>query len=121
MGLLSKAGSRLGSRFRNLAKGVAFLASVAADREAPRRARLSALAVMAYALLPVDVVPDPTMVGLLDDVVVLKLGVPGVRRLVPEDVREAQAKQIRRWVVILGVAWLASLAVGLYVLYRLLA
>lgn len=111
---------RLRLRFRDLARAAAFLAGVAADDEAPRRARWAAALVLAYALLPVDVVPDPTMVGILDDLLVLKVGEPGVRRLVPPGRREAQGRNLRRWAIALAAAWLLSVAVGLLLLYRAL-
>lgn len=112
--------SRLRSRFRDLARAAAFLAAVAADGDAPRRARVAALAVLGYALLPVDLVPDPSGVGLVDDLIVLKVGEPGVRRLVPAEVAEASSRNLRRWMLVLGVAWALSLAVGVYVLWLLL-
>lgn len=117
MGLLRRVRARLRVRFRDLARAAAFLASVAVDRDAPRRARLASALVLGYALLPVDVIPDPTMVGLLDDLLVLKVGEPGVRRLVPEAVREEQARDLRRWGLILAAAWLASLIAGGVLLY----
>jgi uncharacterized membrane protein YkvA (DUF1232 family) len=121
MGLVGRLRTRLGIRFRDLARAAAFLAGVAADGDAPRRARAAAVLVLAYALLPVDLLPDPTMVGILDDVLVLEVGEPGVRRLVPAELREERARNLRRWAIALAVAWLLSLAVGLVLVYRWLA
>lgn len=114
------AGSHLRKRFRDLARAAAFLAAVTVDGDAPRRARVGAALVLAYALLPVDVVPDPSGVGLVDDFLVLKVGEPGVRRMVPPETAEASGRNLRRWVIILGVAWVLSLLVGLYLLWLLL-
>lgn len=112
--------SRLRKRFRDLARAAAFLAAVAVDGDAPRRARVGAGLVLAYALLPVDLVPDPSGIGLVDDFLVLKVGEPGVRRMVPREVAEASSRNLRRWVIILGVAWILSLLVGLYLLWLIL-
>ena len=53
----------------------------------PRAVRLLAAAVAAYAFSPVDLIPDVIPVlGLLDDLVLVPLGVWVVVRLVPADV-----------------------------------
>ncbi len=66
----------------------------ARDPRTPWPVRLLALAVAAYALSPIDLIPDfIPVLGLLDDLVLLPLGVALVVRWVPAEVMaEAKAK-----------------------------
>ncbi len=55
------------------------------DPRVPRRAKVVALVVAAYALSPIDLIPDGIpIVGLLDDLVLLPLGIALVVRLIPK-------------------------------------
>ena len=59
----------------------------ARDPLAPVLARLLALAVAAYALSPVDLIPDfIPVLGYLDDLLIVPLGLMLVIRLLPPDV-----------------------------------
>jgi uncharacterized membrane protein YkvA (DUF1232 family) len=54
---------------------------------APWYAKLLALIVVAYALSPIDLIPDfIPVIGYLDDLVLIPLGITLVIRLIPEDV-----------------------------------
>ena len=88
------------------------------DPRCPWHARVVAVAVLAYALSPIDLIPDVIPVlGLLDDIVIVPLGILLVRRLIPaavfDDARDRAAGLVEggepvSWVggaVILGV-WL---------------
>ncbi len=56
----------------------------ARDPRVPMLARLLAVAVAAYALSPIDLIPDfIPVLGWLDDLVIVPLGLVLVRRLVP--------------------------------------
>jgi uncharacterized membrane protein YkvA (DUF1232 family) len=115
-------------RWAALLKGELLTVFYAArDREAPWGARLLALAVTAYALSPIDLIPDfIPVLGLLDDLLLVPLGFWLVLRLMPPPViaraRERAAQQRERlprglriaaaaivlWVlamVLLGVWW----------------
>ena len=60
---------------------------VVRDPETPWYARVWAAMVVAYAFSPLDLIPDPIPVlGLLDDVVLLPLGIALAVRLIPNDV-----------------------------------
>lgn len=60
---------------------------VAQDPRTPWYAKLLAAAVVAYALSPIDLIPDfIPVLGYLDDLVVIPLGIWLAIRLVPEDV-----------------------------------
>ena len=57
------------------------------DPRTPWYARALGIAVTAYALSPIDLIPDfIPVLGLLDDLVILPLGVLAVRALIPEEV-----------------------------------
>jgi uncharacterized membrane protein YkvA (DUF1232 family) len=59
----------------------------ARDPRTPWYARAVVAAVAAYALSPIDLIPDfIPVLGLLDDVLVLPLGITLALRLIPEDV-----------------------------------
>ncbi len=91
------------------------------DPRTPWIARIWTLLVLAYAFSPLDLIPDPIpMLGYLDDLVVIPLGIALALRLIPPPVMadaraRAQAAPYRgnaRWVAAALVAalWLALLA-----------
>jgi len=86
----------------------------------PRAAKILAAAVAAYALSPIDLIPDVIpVVGLVDDLVLIPLGIALVVRMIPRDAwREclAEARQAmdaprsRIGLVLVLVAWGIALA-----------
>lgn len=119
-------------RFRRVArrlKGQALVVYfVARDPRTPWYARALAFAVVAYAFSPFDLIPDfVPVLGYLDDVVIVPLGVALVLRLVPREVlASARAKaelQVARPLSRAGAAfvilvWLAAAAVILWLVWR---
>jgi uncharacterized membrane protein YkvA (DUF1232 family) len=90
--------------------------------DTPKPAKWIAIAVIAYALSPVDLIPDfIPVLGLLDDVIIVPLGIALAVRLTPkplwdEVLREAQASPIRlprmlSGAVFIGLVW--AVVVGL--------
>lgn len=72
--------------------GVVYLA--ARDPRVPRHAKLVAAAVAAYALSPIDLIPDfVPVIGHLDDVVIVPLGLWLALRLIPPEVLTALRQQ----------------------------
>lgn len=66
----------------------------ARDPRTPRLARWLALAVAAYALSPIDLIPDfIPVLGYLDDLLIVPLGVLLVLRMVPPEVRRSAQEQ----------------------------
>lgn len=61
--------------------------------QTPWYAKALAVLVIAYALSPIDLIPDPIpLLGYLDDLILVPLGVAAVRKLVPDHVmRECRA------------------------------
>lgn len=87
----------------------------------PWHAKALALAVAAYALSPIDLIPDfVPVLGYLDDLVIVPLGILAVTRLVPPEVlaecraaAEAAARRPRSMAgaAAIGALWVASAAV----------
>jgi uncharacterized membrane protein YkvA (DUF1232 family) len=95
----------------------------------PRPARWVAIAVVAYALSPIDLIPDfIPVLGLLDDVIIVPLGILLVVKLTPQPLwdqvfREAQASpmmlpRMRAGAVFIVCVWITVLALVAYVVYR---
>ena len=94
------------------------------DARVPWYAKALAAGVVAYAFSPIDLIPDfVPVLGYLDDLVILPLGVIAVRAMVPPDVMaECRAKAVqlearpRSWAaagVILAL-WVAIAVAALY-------
>ncbi len=94
------------------------------DPRTPRAARWLALLVLAYALSPIDLIPDfIPVLGLLDDIILVPLGLAWVVKLTPpalwqECMAQAPqaAKRLPRWVggaVLVVLVWLLLLGLGL--------
>jgi len=59
--------------------------------ETPRAAKLVAVAVLAYALSPIDLIPDfIPVIGLLDDIILLPLGIALAVKLTPPHLWQAR-------------------------------
>lgn len=101
------------------------------DPRTPWYAKVLALAVAAYALSPIDLIPDfIPVLGYLDDLILVPLGIALVLRLIPPEVL-AQARERSQQVLENGwrgaraaaaavvVLWLGLLALLAVWLYRL--
>lgn len=78
-------------RAKRWAKGtkrdVVVLWLAARDRRVPWYAKFAAGAVAAYALSPIDLIPDfVPVLGYLDDLVIVPIGIVAVIKLIPADV-----------------------------------
>ena len=59
------------------------------DRRVPWYARVVAVAVVAYAFSPIDLIPDPIpLLGYLDDLILIPLGIALVIKLIPAEVMQ---------------------------------
>lgn len=82
--------SRLRQWARGLKRQTLVVYFAARDARTPWFVRLLALGVAAYALSPIDLIPDfIPVLGYLDDLLIVPLGVLLVLRLVPADVLAA--------------------------------
>jgi uncharacterized membrane protein YkvA (DUF1232 family) len=78
---------RAKAQARRLKRDAFALYFVARDRRTPWYARALAAVVVAYALSPFDLIPDfVPVLGYLDDLVVVPLGIALVLKLVPAEV-----------------------------------
>lgn len=88
-------------RFRRLLKafGRDGLVLLAALRHpgTPALVRLGALALIAYTLSPVDLIPDIPLIGWLDDAALLMLGVPWLLARVPAFARAQAESRVEGW------------------------
>ena len=118
---------RLKARARGLKRETHALYLVARDPRTPWYAKVLAGAVVAYALSPVDLIPDfVPVLGYLDDLVIVPAGIALVLRLVPAEVladcREEAHRRAERPVSRLGVAIVLAvwsvLAITLFLLVR---
>ena len=85
----------------------------ARDPRTPWHARVVVAAVAAYALSPIDLVPDfIPILGLLDDAVLLPLGIALALRLIPAEViAESRAKAAEKFATGRPVSRSAALAI----------
>jgi len=115
-------------RARDLKREVYALYFAVRDPRVPWYAKALAACVVAYACSPIDLIPDPIpILGYLDDLVLIPLGVLAVRALIPEAVLEdcrVRARQLdampRNWVAagLIVVIWLLLAALLTYWLLR---
>jgi uncharacterized membrane protein YkvA (DUF1232 family) len=103
----------------------------ARDPRVPWYAKAAAVAVAAYALSPIDLIPDfIPVVGYLDDLIIVPLGIALVVRMIPPHVMAehraradaAQHRPVSRAAAIAIVAaWILALALATWVVIRLLS
>ena len=100
----------------------------ARDPRTPWHAKVLAVCVAAYALSPIDLIPDfIPVLGYLDDLIIVPLGVLAVVKLIPAEVmaesRAAAAIAAKRPVSVAGAVaiagiWAVSLALVAWLAYR---
>lgn len=84
---LPKKRSRLREWAAELKAEIKAISRAARDRRTPPAARILAIAVAAYAASPIDLIPDfIPVLGLVDDLIILPLGIALVLALIPKDV-----------------------------------
>ena len=104
---------RLRARARDLKAWTYALYGAYRDPRVPWYARAFALCVVAYALSPIDLIPDfVPVLGYLDDLVLIPLGIALAIRMIPADVL-AEHKERGRAVVAEGkpVNWVVAVVI----------
>lgn len=107
---------------------IAALAAAVRDARTPWPAKVLGLVVVAYALSPIDLIPDfIPIIGFLDDAILLPLGIWLVLRLIPREVMAEHRASVaagRRLppnrvaaAVIIGL-WIAGLGFAAHWLWR---
>ena len=119
------------TRFFKFARGAGLVTQLLAlwrlmrHAATPRAPKLVAMAVLAYALSPIDLIPDfIPVLGLLDDLILIPLGVALVVRLTPAPLWQARLSEAKvnadrlprvLWGAgIVIVLWLVLLGVGVW-------
>jgi uncharacterized membrane protein YkvA (DUF1232 family) len=112
--------SRAKTRGRGLRRDARAICLASRDPRMPWAARLLAIAVAGYALSPIDLIPDfIPVLGVLDDLIIVPLGIWLVIALIPEDLmREyramastAAARPVNKAAAIIIVAlWISGAA-----------
>jgi uncharacterized membrane protein YkvA (DUF1232 family) len=115
---------------RTLKRDVIALHLAAKDPRVPWYAKALAVFVVGYALSPIDLIPDfIPVLGYLDDVILLPIGIWLVLKLIPPAIMaecRAQASTIAErpvsWVAALaiGAIWLASMGLAGWVVYGMI-
>ena len=103
------------------------------DPRMPLHAKLFAALVVGYAFSPIDLIPDAIPVlGYLDDLILVPLGVALAVRMIPEDVLSESRQKAREMVergerpvsraaaAVIVVLWLALAVLGTLVVVRML-
>jgi uncharacterized membrane protein YkvA (DUF1232 family) len=112
-------GERLKQWARNIKRDVVALWLAAHDARVPWYAKAFAAIVVAYALSPIDLIPDFIPIfGYLDDLLILPLGIMGAVRLIPKPVMtDLRVKAIglhkptsKAGLIIIVTIWLAVMA-----------
>ncbi len=102
------------------------------DPRVPLHAKLFAALVVGYAFSPIDLIPDPIPVlGYLDDLILVPLGVALAVRMIPEDVLSESRQKAREMVergekpvsrtaaAVIVLLWLALAVLGALVVVRM--
>ena len=117
------------ARVRALKTEIHALSLACRDPRVPWRAKILAMLVVAYALSPIDLIPDCIPVlGYLDDLIILPLGILLVLKMIPNEVvqeyrsRAAHAPPVKKASAAAGAAivvllWITML-IGVIVLFR---
>lgn len=116
--------ARLKAWAREIKTDVVAISLAAGDPRVPWHAKLVAALVAAYALSPIDLIPDfIPVLGYLDDVILVPLGILLVVRLIPPDVMaELRAEALARagrptskvGAAAIVAIWIAALALALW-------
>jgi uncharacterized membrane protein YkvA (DUF1232 family) len=127
---LKVAFNRLTAKAKSLKKEVRALYMAYRRPDVPWYAKLAAILVVGYALSPVDLIPDfIPVLGYLDDLILIPLGVALVIKLVPGNIMEEcrlQAEGVFRdvkpqnWVAgaLIILVWAAVSGLVAYKVYR---
>ncbi len=100
------------------------------DPRVPLHARIFAACVVGYAFSPIDLIPDPIPVlGYLDDLILIPLGVALAIRMIPAEVledcreraRSAEGRPVNRVAAVIVVAvWVVLAALAVFLVMRMM-
>lgn len=91
---------------KRLKRDVAALFLAARDPRTPRVAKWVAVFVVAYAASPIDLIPDfIPILGLLDDIILIPVGIALVIRLIPDGLMQEFRDRARSEASSIDVRW----------------
>jgi uncharacterized membrane protein YkvA (DUF1232 family) len=118
---------RLARWARSVKRDALAIHRAARDPRVPWPAKALAVCVAAYAFSPIDLIPDfVPVLGYLDDVILVPLGILAVVKLIPPEVMEehraaaaamAERPVSRATAVAIVLAWAASIALAAWLAY----
>ena len=121
----------LDARERAIRRDVLAIYLAARDPRTPWYAKALAGCVAAYALSPIDLIPDfIPVLGYLDDLVIVPLGILAVLKLIPAEImadnraaaaRAAERPVSRTGAVAIALVWAAAIALTGWMTWRCLA
>jgi uncharacterized membrane protein YkvA (DUF1232 family) len=123
-------GERLRTWAKALKREIGALWFAIRDPGTPWYARVLGLAIVGYALSPIDLIPDfIPVLGYLDDIIILPLGIALLRRLIPAEVlKRARARAdaelggrklvSRAAAIAVVMTWLAAAALIAVLVFR---
>jgi uncharacterized membrane protein YkvA (DUF1232 family) len=113
---------------RNIKRDTVALYFAARNPETPMVVRLLAMAIAAYALSPIDLIPDfIPVLGYVDDLILVPLGLIFVVRLLPPHVLEVsrvkamqilERPQIKAAAIFIVFIWTACAAILFFLVFR---
>jgi uncharacterized membrane protein YkvA (DUF1232 family) len=116
---------------RTIKRDAHAISLAARDPRVPWYAKALAFCVAGYALSPIDLIPDfVPILGYLDDVVIVPLGILAVVKLIPSNILAehraaaslAAEKPVSRTAVfVIALIWAASIALTVWLGYRYVA
>jgi uncharacterized membrane protein YkvA (DUF1232 family) len=111
---VSRAWTWLQTAVRRLKRDLVALSLASADPRTPLVAKLWAMLVIGYALSPLDLIPDfIPVLGVLDDLILVPLGIWILLRMIPQDVMADARAQANDPNARLPVNWYAGAVVAL--------
>ncbi|MFO1014831.1 MAG: YkvA family protein [Caulobacteraceae bacterium] len=121
--------TRLRDWARSLKRDALAVGLAAADPRTTWAARLVAIAVAAYALSPIDLIPDfIPVLGYLDDVILIPAGLWWAIRLIPAEVLDEKRRAVeagaasglgRLGAVAVVVSWIGALGLAAWLGWRI--
>jgi uncharacterized membrane protein YkvA (DUF1232 family) len=129
-GRLPKLSSRLKEWARTIKRDALAVYLAARDPRVPWYAKALALCVAGYAFSPIDLIPDfVPVLGYLDDLVIVPLGILAVIKLVPREVmaeHRAAATSVserpvsRAAAAVIAIIWVAAVLLTAWLVYAYL-
>ena len=120
---------KLVAKLKAVKRDVVALSFAVRDPRCPRAAKALAAVVLAYALSPLDLIPDfIPVIGILDDLILVPFGILLVERLVPAEVMaqarlQAQDRRIEKasnlGLAIVIFLWIAFIFIGFWLVRKL--